>query len=109
MFDGLGDVGQKRLRAYLQEHPFCSIVASAQNLFTACRCRPRHSMLFLPHRHLAGLDFEHAVRLLTNIATYEGDRELASFIDSPLGRAASVPFTTSQAAATACMSSSRSF
>ncbi len=33
LFNGLGDKGPKRLLSYLQENPFCSILATAQRLF----------------------------------------------------------------------------
>jgi tetratricopeptide (TPR) repeat protein len=87
MFDGLGDDGQKRLRAYLQEQPFCTIVATAQGLFNGVSLQTSPFYGFFRIRHLEGLDFEEAVRLLANIAAYEGDQELAPFIQTPLGRA----------------------
>jgi len=33
LFAGLGEKGQQRLRAYIQENPFCTILATAQALF----------------------------------------------------------------------------
>ena len=33
VFNGLGDIGQKQLRAYIQNYSFLTILATAQSLF----------------------------------------------------------------------------
>ncbi len=87
LFKGLGDKGQKRLRAYLQENPFCTIVATSQSLFNGVSLQTLPFYGFFRIHHLEELTLEDATRLLTNIANLEGDYELASFISTPLGRA----------------------
>ena len=87
LFNGLGDEGQKRLRAYLQEHPFCTMLATAQSLFNGVKLQTSPFYGFFRIHHLRELDFDDASRLLTKIADFEDDRELTSFIQTPEGRA----------------------
>lgn len=87
IFQGLGDEGQKRLRAYIQENPFLTIVATSQSLFSGVSRQKSPFYGFFSIEHLKGLSFEESVQLLTNIARYKGDQELASFIQTPMGRA----------------------
>jgi tetratricopeptide (TPR) repeat protein len=87
LFDGLGDEGQKRFRAYLQENPFCTILATAQSLFNGVSLRTSPFYGFFRIHHLEELDFDEAASLLTKIADFEGDGELVSFIQTPDGRA----------------------
>jgi hypothetical protein len=87
MFEGLGEEGQKRLRAYLQENPFCTILATAQSLFHGVSLQTSPFYGFFRIYHLGELEIDEAMRLLENIASYEGDRELALFIPTPMGRA----------------------
>ncbi|MBI4639577.1 MAG: tetratricopeptide repeat protein [Candidatus Tectomicrobia bacterium] len=87
LFEGLDDEGQKRLRAYLQENPFCTILATAQSLFNGVSLQTSPFYGFFRIHHLEELNFEDARHLLANIANLDGDRELASFIQTPMGRA----------------------
>lgn len=87
LFNGLGDKGQKRLRSYLQENPFCSIVATAQGLFNGVRLQTSPFYGFFHVSHLAGLSLDEATKLLTNIAKVTGKADLASALVTPLGRA----------------------
>ncbi|HWW77860.1 MAG TPA: AAA family ATPase, partial [Pyrinomonadaceae bacterium] len=87
LFAGLGDAGQKRLRAYLQENPFCTILATSQSLFGGVSLQTSPFYGFFRIQHLGDLSLEEATQLLTNIANFKGDRELASFIQTPTGRA----------------------
>jgi DNA-binding transcriptional ArsR family regulator len=87
LFEGLGDEEQKRLRAYLQENPFCTILATAQSLFNGVSLQTSPFYGFFRIHHLEELTLEEATRLLTNIAHFEGDHELALLIQKPLGRA----------------------
>ena len=90
IFDGLGDVGQGKLRSYIQENPFFTILATSQSLFNSVpdsvpvRTSPFYGF-FLVH-HLQELDFEDVVKLLTKIATLKDDQNLVSFISTPVGR-----------------------
>jgi len=87
LFDGLAEEGQKQLRAYLQENPFCTILATAQSLFNGVSLQTSPFYGFFRINHLDELTFDDATRLLANIANFEGDRQLASFIQTPMGRA----------------------
>lgn len=87
IFQGLGDEGQKRLRAYIQENPFFTIVATAQSLFNGVSLQTSPFYGFFRIQHLEGLSFEESTQLLASIARYRGDQELASFTQTPMGRA----------------------
>lgn len=87
LFGGLGDTGQKRLRAYLQENTFCTILATSQSLFGGVSLQTSPFYGFFRIQHLEDLSLEEATQLLTNIANFKGDRELSSFIQTPTGRA----------------------
>jgi tetratricopeptide (TPR) repeat protein len=86
IFQGLGDEGQKRLRAYIQENPFFTIAATAQGLFNGVSIQSSPFYGFFRINHLEGLSFDEAAQLLASIARYKGDRELASFIQTAMGR-----------------------
>lgn len=87
VFAGLGDVGQKRLRACIQENPFWSILATAQSLFNGVSLRTSPFYGFFHIHHLDELDLPDATQLLANIARHQGDEDLGSFIQTPTGRA----------------------
>lgn len=86
MFAGLEMAGQQRLRAYLQENPFCTIVATAQRLFNGVSLQTSPFYGFFRIDHLQDLTRDEAVQLLAKIARLKNDRELESFIQSPTGR-----------------------
>jgi tetratricopeptide (TPR) repeat protein len=87
LFNEIGEDGQRHLRAYLQEHPFCMIVATAQSLFNSASRRTSPFYGFFRIRHLEALTLDDAVRLLTRIALHENDYELVAFLRKPEGRA----------------------
>ncbi len=87
LFAGLADEGQKQLRAYLQENPFCTILATSQSLFGGVSLQTSPFYGFFRIQHLEDLSLEEATQLLTNIAAFKGDSSLASFIQTPTGRA----------------------
>jgi tetratricopeptide (TPR) repeat protein len=87
IFRGIQELGQKRWRAYLQEHQFFTIVATSQSLFNGVS---RHSSPFYGFfriQHLDELGLEDAIALLIKIASLNGDQELIGFLSNPLGRA----------------------
>jgi len=86
IFAGLGDEGQKRLRAFLQENACCTILATSQSLFNGVKVQTSPFYGFFRIHHLEALTSEDATQLLANIARLEGDRELESFIQMPTGR-----------------------
>lgn len=87
IFGGLGTEGQQQLRAYLQNHPFSTLLATAQSLFGGVSVKTSPFYGFFNVHHLKAFSLNEAVQLLTTIAQLEGDIELADFIQTPKGRA----------------------
>jgi tetratricopeptide (TPR) repeat protein len=87
LFDGLGQEGQKRLRAFIQENPFVTILATAQSLFGGVSLRTSPFYGFFRIHHLERLSLEQARELLIRIATVRGNAELGAYLKTPEGRA----------------------
>jgi len=87
LFKGLGSEGQKKLRSYLEENQFCTILATSQSLFSGVSLQSSPFYGFFRIHHLEELKFEQAVDLVRNIATFLKDNKLAAFIQTPTGRA----------------------
>ena len=87
VFGGLGEEGQQQLRAYLQNHPFSTLLATSQSLFGGVSVKTSPFYGFFNVHHLNAFSLDEAVQLLTTIARLEGDSELADFIQTPKGRA----------------------
>jgi DNA-binding MarR family transcriptional regulator len=85
VFAGLADIGQQRLRSYIQEEPFWTIVASSQSLFNGVSLRTSPFYGFFALHHLQPLTLDDAVKMLVNIAEIAGDGELASALHSSDG------------------------
>jgi DNA-directed RNA polymerase specialized sigma24 family protein/DNA-binding transcriptional ArsR family regulator len=86
LFGGLDDEGQKRLRSYLQENPFSTILATSQSLFRGVSLQTSPFYGFFRITHLEELSIEEATQLLSNIAELDGDKDLAALIGTSLGR-----------------------
>jgi hypothetical protein len=86
-FDEMGEDGQRHLRAYLQENPFCTIVATAQSLFNGVSRRTSPFYGFFRIQHLETLTLDDGVRLLSQIAKHEKRSDLVEFLRKPKGRA----------------------
>ena len=87
LFDGLGDSGQKQLRAFLQENPRISIVATAQRLVESLADRASPFFGFFQTEHLKPLTVDEATELLRKIARVRGNPEVAAFLATNRGRA----------------------
>jgi DNA-binding transcriptional ArsR family regulator len=87
LFKGLRSEGQKRLRSFLQETQFCTLLATSQSLFGGVSLQTSPFYGFFRIHHLEELKFEEAVALVKNIATFVRDDKLAAFIQTPTGRA----------------------
>lgn len=87
LFEGMGEVGQKRLRSFIQENPFWIIVATAQSLFKDVSRRTSPFYGFFTIHLLENLSLGDATALLTKIADLEEKRDLSAFIQTPMGRA----------------------
>jgi len=86
-FEGIGDIGQQRLRSYVQQNPFFTILGTAQSLFGGVRVQTSPFYGFFSIHHLQELTFEEATELLAKIAALRQDTALAAFIRTPAGRA----------------------
>ncbi len=86
-FRGLEQRGQEKLRAYIQNNPFFTILATSQSLFNGVSLRSSPFYGFFEPQHLQELSFDECVSMLGKIAAEEGDEELVSLIRTPKGRA----------------------
>ncbi|MEM7556232.1 MAG: tetratricopeptide repeat protein [Cyanobacteria bacterium P01_A01_bin.84] len=86
IFKGLGDIGQKKFRAYLQNNSLITIVATSQNLSKDLTSKKRAFYGFFNSNNLDKLSLEEAANLLTKIAQLQKDSELNKFIKSPTGQ-----------------------
>lgn len=87
LFGGLDDEGQMRLRSYLQENPFSTILATSQSLFGGVSLQTSPFYGFFRISHLEELSIDDAKQLLVKIAELEGDEDLAALLETSLGRA----------------------
>ncbi|WP_143289225.1 helix-turn-helix domain-containing protein [Brunnivagina elsteri] len=85
LFQGLDDIGQKQLRAYIQNYSFISILATSQSLFDGIKRQDDPFYGFFYPYFLETLQINEAVDLLTQIVELEGDSELKSFIRTVAG------------------------
>ncbi|MEG4104732.1 tetratricopeptide repeat protein [Microcoleus sp. S13_C5] len=86
VFSGLGDFGQKQLRAYIQNYSFLTILATSQSLFDGVKLYDNPFYGFFSSHILNEFKVDDAVDLLNHIAKLEGNNDLASFIQTPTGR-----------------------
>jgi tetratricopeptide (TPR) repeat protein len=86
VFGGLGDIGQKQFRAYIQNHGFLTILATSQSLFDGIESRDKPFYGFFYPHNLNELSLDDAVNLLNQIASLEEKSELADFIQNSTGR-----------------------
>lgn len=86
VFAGLGDIGQKQLRSFLQEQGCCTIVATSQSLFNGVKLQTSPFYGFFRIQYLKDFSVDEAVSLLTKIAEQEEDAELVDFLRTAKGR-----------------------
>ncbi len=86
IFEGLGDAGQKQLRAFIQENPRLSIVATAQRLVEDLSNRTSPFFGFFQTEHLKPLNVEQATELLQNIARLQEKDSVVAFLATSRGR-----------------------
>jgi tetratricopeptide (TPR) repeat protein len=87
LFRGLGEPGQFRLRAYFRENPFCAILATAQSPIPGLSRSNSPFYDFFETEVLEGLSLEDATLLLSKLAAYANNRDLAAFLPTAAGRA----------------------
>ena len=86
LFSGLGTSGQHDWRAFLQEHPFTTIIASTQRLFADVKSREKPFFGFFSPVPLEPLSVNDAVELLQRVAANRKATDLVSFLHSAEGR-----------------------
>ncbi|WP_231890353.1 winged helix-turn-helix domain-containing protein [Methylomonas methanica] len=86
LFEGLGKAGQQRLRAFIQEHPVLTIVATAQRLVDDITKRNSTFFGFFQTELLSMLSVEEAAELLGKIAALYRQDKAATFLRSSTGR-----------------------
>jgi tetratricopeptide (TPR) repeat protein/DNA-binding transcriptional ArsR family regulator len=86
LFDGLGELGQKKLRAFIQENPKLSIVATAQRLVEDLSSRASPFFGFFQTEHLKTLNVDEANELLQKIAQLQGKTSVVEFLATSRGR-----------------------
>ncbi len=87
LFQGLGEVGQKKLRTTIQEEGNWAILASTPSLFSAIQLQENPFYGFFTIRTLEKIGFQTGIDLLVKKAIHEGKQELAEFLRTPHGRA----------------------
>ena len=85
IFEGLGDAGQKKLRAFIQEHPKFAIVATAQRLVEDLSSRTSPFFGFFQTEHLKPLNVGEATELLQNIARLQEQACVVDFLATSRG------------------------
>lgn len=86
LFDGLGEEGQKRWRAFMQESGVFVTVATSQRLFDDISARNAPFFGQFQVEYLAPLQLDEAVELLRRISLYHEESELAAFLRTNRGR-----------------------
>jgi DNA-binding transcriptional ArsR family regulator len=84
-FRGLGDTGQKKWRAFLQETGRIATLATSQQLVEGIS-RDEAFFGFFDIHHLDPLSVEHAQRLIANVAREYGNEDLVAFLGTNEGR-----------------------
>ena len=87
LFQGLGDEGQKRWRAAIQEDGNWAIVATTPQMFAGVTLQDSPFYGFFTVRALEKIDLGTGIDLLAKKAIHDDKSDLADFLRTPLGRA----------------------
>lgn len=85
-FHALGDSGQKKWRAFLQETRKIATLATAQQLFAGVSDRKEAFFGFFDIQHMEPLSVNEAAELIARISTEQSKPELAVYLNSAEGR-----------------------
>ncbi|MDB5387719.1 MAG: tetratricopeptide repeat protein [Planctomycetaceae bacterium] len=85
-FDSLGDTGQKKLRAFLQETRRIATLATTQQLFAGVSSRKEAFFGFFDTHHLEPLTVDDAQQLIRKIAVEQQKTDLIQFLNSNQAR-----------------------
>ena len=86
VFNGLKDMGQKQLRAYLQEQKNMILLATSQQLFKGVSSRDAVFFGFFDIHYLKPLSVEDAMELIEKVSALRGNEELRKFVKTAQGR-----------------------
>jgi hypothetical protein len=86
LFGGLGEQGQQKLRAFLQTHSNCTILATSPRLFNEVQRRTAPFYGFFRPVPLDELTTAEAQQLLVNIAKWRHQTDLVNFLNTPIGQ-----------------------
>ncbi len=86
VFAGLGDLGQKRWRAFLQETTRIATLATSQQLFEGVTSRDEAFFGFFDLHHLKPLSVDDASELIGKVAIEQRKLDLVKFLNSSTGR-----------------------
>ncbi len=86
LFEGLKKTGQQNLRAFIQENPVLSIIATAQKLTDDIKKRKNTFFGFFQTEHLKALSVEEAAELLSKMAVLNKKSDVDIFLKSVTGR-----------------------
>jgi len=87
LFESLKKAGQQDLRAFIQENPVLSIIATAQKLTDDIKKRKSAFFGFFQTDYLNALSVDEATELLGKIAILNKQPDIATFLKSVTGRA----------------------
>jgi tetratricopeptide (TPR) repeat protein len=85
LFDSIEEMGQRQLRAFLQNHANTVLIATTPSLFHGVSDHDAPFYNFFTITHLDELILDDAVRLLEKIAILREDPKLAAFIRTDTG------------------------
>ena len=85
-FNALGDVGQKKWHAFLQEKGRLAILATSPQLFEEVSNQQAVFFNFFDIMHLSPLSVDEARELIRKIASEKNRTDLVRFLDTPEGR-----------------------
>lgn len=87
LFEQMGDSGQQKWRAFIQNNPQFVMIATTPALFKGVTSQKAAFYGSFDVEALDELSFDEVVELLEKIAHYRGDQELVEYIKTPEGRA----------------------
>jgi DNA-binding transcriptional ArsR family regulator len=85
-FESLGESGQKKLRAFLQETRRIAILSTSRQLFSAVSSRQEAFFGFFDTHHLQPLSVDDALQLMQNIAVAREDAQFTQFLSTEHAR-----------------------
>ncbi len=86
LFESIGSIGQKQLRAYLQENPLFTLFTTAQKLTGNLKNRSDPFFGFFQTEHLKPLTEAQAAELISKIAKLQNKKEVSSFLKTNKGK-----------------------